>query len=285
MLSVDQVTSQSDSPLCSAVNNSCWIVGWECEQRPSNFRANPYAKCTYSCSSLKLLIMCRVGGQLGYRSQTKQTTRLPWCARLLRVVETVCWKGTSDHWAHEFKISEKKGIPHFGCMQYTCTWQSWLNQACLLAVRSNEKVLARCRMTGPYSIWAICLLHLNPLGKSPASTVAKPIWNLLIASAGISVVAVLREKLFADTHTQWRHAPIFEGLFQKSANVNSDDQLVLTHNKNIKLSVDSFPSWKFLRRYKSWSHPKPAIVHIRLTEMCFKKATMQGLSPCALHHF
>lgn len=49
-------------------------------------------------------------------------------------------------------------------------------------------------MTDPYGIWRICLLHLNPLGKSPASTVAKPIWNLPIASAGIREVAVLREK-------------------------------------------------------------------------------------------
>lgn len=70
-------------------------------------------------------------------------------------------------------------------MQYTCTWQEWLHQACLIVVRSNEKVWVIRGMTDPYGIWGICLLHLNPLGKSPASTVAKPIWNLPIASVGI----------------------------------------------------------------------------------------------------
>lgn len=82
-------------------------------------------------------------------------------------------------------------------------------------------------MTDPYAIWGICLLHLNPLGKSPASTVAKPIWNLPIASAGIRGVAVLREKrLCWYAHIQWTRVPIFGGLFQNSGNMNSDGQLV-----------------------------------------------------------
>lgn len=148
-------------------------------------------------------------------------------------------------------------------------------------------------MTDPYAIWGICLLHLNPLGKSPASTVAKPIWNLPIASAGIRGWQFSERSGSADTHTHTVNAcadiwGIISELWQRELwwPISINPLRRYDVERQFLFSLPASQVWVFSRGTNNGAVPGQSLCKSDWLKCVRKKrATMQGLWLCALHRF